>query len=130
MSDTPRCTYWAVPCRTCGGMIAVAYVESDLQGKTIDFPAKPDPFEADCALCGKRNAYGKYEVTPWEGPLPAPSFKNHSAFLPNAEKEEELKRYVKMMREAEQRRDEAGIIKIREQIDRVRDELKGDPDKQ
>lgn len=80
MAELPRCTYWAVPCRTCGGMIALAIVAEDTEGKAIDPSPTPDSFEADCTLCKSRKPYAKYEVTLWEGPLPAPGFRDNPAF--------------------------------------------------
>jgi hypothetical protein len=67
-------------------MVALAFVEWDRDRKIIDPVSTPDPFPATCILCGTTNPYAKYEVTPWEGPLPSPDFQPNSAFVPAEKK--------------------------------------------
>jgi hypothetical protein len=77
-ADMATVSYWAIACRECGGMIALALIEFDGNKQLV----KPDPvgaFEADCAQCSNTRIYAPYEVMPWEGPLPTPGFKPHPA---------------------------------------------------
>jgi len=75
----PTAAYWAVPCQTCGAMIALALIEFGLNKQTIQ-PLLVDAFEAGCILCRSINSYSSHEVVAWEGPLPAPNFRPHPAF--------------------------------------------------
>jgi hypothetical protein len=75
----PKATYWAVPCASCGGMIALDFVKFDTDQKAIGSTQK-QPFEADCPLCHTRKSYAMYQAEVWEGPLPVPTFRPHPAF--------------------------------------------------
>jgi len=57
----PTASYRAVPCQTCGVMIALALIESDLKKQSIQ-PLLIDAFEAGCALCHSIKAYSPDEV--------------------------------------------------------------------
>jgi hypothetical protein len=77
-----KTTYWAVPCRTCGGWIALAPVRFDSQGARIEHPVQQeDAVEASCMLCGNRAAYATHDINLWEGPAPAPAFEPNPAFV-------------------------------------------------
>jgi hypothetical protein len=75
----PTATYWAVPCVTCGGMIALDFVKFDSKKHPIGSIGK-QPFEAECSLCHTRKMYAMYQAEVWEGPAPAPTFRPNPAF--------------------------------------------------
>jgi len=72
--------YWAIPCRVCGGMIALTYVLLDAEGKAVTPTPNEDPFQADCQLCRNAGTYTRSQIVMWEGPQPAPDFRPHPAF--------------------------------------------------
>lgn len=74
-------TYWAVLCRTCGGPIALAMMQYDSESKEIPAMPNHEPFRAGCDLCGNVSDYRAFQVTKWEGPMPAPAFHPNSAFI-------------------------------------------------
>ena len=75
-------TYWAVPCRTCGGQIALALVEYDSRGKIIDhLVEQQDVVKATCKLCGNTGGYARHDINLWEGPALAPTFQANPAFV-------------------------------------------------
>jgi hypothetical protein len=78
-----KTTYWAVPCRTCGGWIALPPVRFDSAGERIEHPVKQeDVVSASCALCGTQQGYATHDINLWEGPSPdLPTFKPHPAFI-------------------------------------------------
>jgi hypothetical protein len=76
-----KTTYWAVPCRTCGGWIALAPVRFDSQGVRIEHPVhQEDAVVASCMLCRNRAEYATHEINLWEGPAPAGAFESNPAF--------------------------------------------------
>jgi hypothetical protein len=68
--------YWAVPCRTCGGRVALALIEFDSQKEPIE-PILKGPLRVGCALCRSEKMYAPYEVTAWEG------FSSVNTFVPH-----------------------------------------------
>jgi hypothetical protein len=77
-----KTTYWALPCRTCGGQIALALVEYDSQRKIIDHAVEQhDVLKATCQLCGNTSGYATHDINLWEGPTPAPTFQPNPAFV-------------------------------------------------
>jgi hypothetical protein len=80
----PRCKYWAVACRPCGSMIALAVVRYDEHGKIIDPPAVADEiaFNATCVVCRTSLPYASHQVTHYEASLPTPTFIEHPSFVP------------------------------------------------
>jgi hypothetical protein len=72
-------TYFAVECSSCKEMIRLALVQYDPDGKVLDFPSQPDPFEVACPHCYVRGIYAKYLVTTWRGQQ-VPNFRAHRAF--------------------------------------------------
>jgi hypothetical protein len=47
----------------------------------------------------------------------------------NEKQEAELQKYVDLMRQAEDRKDEIGITNLRREIERLRHEMRDNPDK-
>jgi hypothetical protein len=77
-----KTTYWAVPCRTCGGWIALAPVESDGQGNRVEHPVEQtEVIEETCVLCGIKGGYATHEINLWEGPAAVATWKPNPAFV-------------------------------------------------
>jgi hypothetical protein len=60
-------------------MITLALIEFDPKKQPIQ-PVLLDAFEVSCVLCRNTKAYTPHELIAWEGPLPGPTFRPHSAF--------------------------------------------------
>jgi hypothetical protein len=69
---------WALPCRTCGAMIALALIEFDVKNEAIQ-PTLLDALEVRCGLCRYMNMYAPHDLIAWEGPLPRAHFRPHPA---------------------------------------------------
>jgi hypothetical protein len=75
----PTASYWAVPCQTCGAMIALALIKVDPKNEAIQ-PSLIDAFRVRCGLCRNMNTYAPHDLIAWEGPPPTAHFRPHPAF--------------------------------------------------
>ena len=75
----PTGSYWAVPCQTCGAMIALALIEFDSKNEAIQ-PSLIDAFRVRCGLCRYMNTCAPHDLIAWEGPLPSQTFRPHPSF--------------------------------------------------
>src|SRR5258707_11591071 len=73
-------TYWALHCRSCSFITALAKANTDSSG-TFRYPADRTVIEVDCPVCYRKQEYERPQVFLWNGPPPAPDFHAHPAFL-------------------------------------------------